>query len=357
MTDDTLATTSSTISTATTGSAATLAQRKGINAKVILLAIAAMICVHLVVFVFYSAYSKRSEAKVNRDLMTRQIISLIQTVKTAPVDERKEIISNLYVPNLKATLDSKSLYEPTFQNVTLWFILEKISKQGKQIQFSLFLEEERWMNVSATIGPTSWGLQVVLLVLEIAALSAIFFSVWSIGRFRVPLENFTRAADRLGVDINAAPLLEYGPAIVRSTAQSINKMQDLGYDVEYHHTEKRLALFGRPLSLKRAFTNLINNGIKYGEKVRVSIKQSKKGLSIFIDDDGPGLNEAQLKMVFEPFYRAESSRSRTTGGTGLGLAVVRDIIHAHEGTVNLEKRRHHQGLCAIIEFPASVTTH
>lgn len=415
----------------------------GMNAKVFLLAIAAMILVHLVVFTFYSTTSKQSEAKVNRDLMTRQIISLIQTIKSTSEDERKQVINNLYVPNMKVSINHKPTYTPEFQNVTLWYILQQISVQGKLIQFSLLLDDEKWLNVSATIGPTSWGLQVLLFVLELAALSAVFFSVWSIGRFRVPLENFMRAAERIGVDLNAQPLQEYGPSIVRSTAQAINKMQerindllrerthmiaaishdlrtpitrlklraqfiddpdlynkmvhdldemeamvaetlnfasdenkrekkvwldlnallqtlcsdmqDTGYSVDYLNPQKRLRLFGRPISLKRAFTNLINNGIKYGDHVTVSTESDKETITIIIEDEGPGLDDQQIKAVFEPFYRAETSRSRSTGGTGLGLAVVQDIISAHHGNVTLQRRKVGHGLSARVQFTHTST--
>jgi signal transduction histidine kinase len=59
---------------------------------------------------------------------------------------------------------------------------------------------------------------------------------------------------------------------------------------------------------------------------------------IRIDDEGPGIPEDQMETVFDPFYRIETSRSRETGGTGLGLTVARTIVRAHVGEIHLENR-------------------
>jgi signal transduction histidine kinase len=69
--------------------------------------------------------------------------------------------------------------------------------------------------------------------------------------------------------------------------------------------------------------NLVDNAVKYGERARISVQENPDGVSIQIEDDGPGLPPALLSKVFEPFYRAETSRNRGTGGTGLGLAIAR----------------------------------
>lgn len=92
---------------------------------------------------------------------------------------------------------------------------------------------------------------------------------------------------------------------------------------------------GKPIALQRAFRNLVDNAIKYGERARVNLRQDQGAVFITVDDDGPGLPPEQLEMAFEPFFRGESSRSRETGGTGLGLAVVRLVAHSHGGKVQL----------------------
>lgn len=71
---------------------------------------------------------------------------------------------------------------------------------------------------------------------------------------------------------------------------------------------------------------------------------------ILIEDEGPGLPEAELERVFDPFYRLEGSRSRETGGTGLGLSIARTILRAHGGDVYLQNRPG-GGLCAVLVLP------
>ena len=109
-------------------------------------------------------------------------------------------------------------------------------------------------------------------------------------------------------------------------------------------------LSGRPQALRRAIGNLIDNGLKYGSKVSVEAVEGSGYLRIIIDDAGPGLPENELERVFEPFYRLESSRSRETGGVGLGLAIVRQIARGHGGDAVLENRPG-GGLRAVLSLP------
>ena len=96
--------------------------------------------------------------------------------------------------------------------------------------------------------------------------------------------------------------------------------------------------FGRPGALKRAFANLIDNAIAYGERARVSLAAAPAELKVSVEDDGPGVPEMERQRLFEPFYRLESSRNRETGGVGLGLALVRAAVLAHGGRVELINR-------------------
>ncbi|MEP3302884.1 MAG: ATP-binding protein, partial [Roseibium sp.] len=106
----------------------------------------------------------------------------------------------------------------------------------------------------------------------------------------------------------------------------------------------------RPLSLKRAIRNLIENGIRYGERVEVTIARDDRKAVIRFRDFGPGIPAARLADVFEPFVRLEESRSEETGGIGLGLSITRSIIHAHGGEITL--RNHPDGgLEATVRLP------
>lgn len=107
----------------------------------------------------------------------------------------------------------------------------------------------------------------------------------------------------------------------------------------------------RPHALKRGLTNLIDNATFYGIRARVKVEGDPNEVRFIIDDDGPGIPDADLERVFEPFVRLEGSRSRDTGGAGLGLAIARSIFRAHGGDVRLENRPE-GGLRAIASLPA-----
>ena len=107
----------------------------------------------------------------------------------------------------------------------------------------------------------------------------------------------------------------------------------------------------QPVALKRAITNLLDNAVKYGKRADASIAARAKAIEIVIDDDGPGIPDAELPRVFQPFYRVEASRSRDTGGTGLGLAIARSIVQAHGGELTIANRPG-GGLRACIRLPA-----
>ena len=91
-----------------------------------------------------------------------------------------------------------------------------------------------------------------------------------------------------------------------------------------------------PVALRRVFTNLIENALRYAGRCWISIEACGPNVVVHIDDDGPGIPEVERQAVFEPFYRLEQSRSRVTGGSGLGLAISRQIVEACGGTLSIE---------------------
>jgi len=90
-----------------------------------------------------------------------------------------------------------------------------------------------------------------------------------------------------------------------------------------------------PQSLKRCLMNLLDNAWKYGGQVRVVVDDADGGLLIAVRDNGPGIPESEMEKVFEPFYRIEGSRNRSTGGTGLGLSIARNCARANGGELTL----------------------
>lgn len=106
-----------------------------------------------------------------------------------------------------------------------------------------------------------------------------------------------------------------------------------------------------PTGLRRALWNLIENGVKFGGRVEISLADGARGPEIRIRDHGPGLPDAELEQVFEPFYRTEASRNRDTGGTGLGLAIARNLLRAQGGDVRLVNHPE-AGLEAVVSLAA-----
>jgi signal transduction histidine kinase len=102
--------------------------------------------------------------------------------------------------------------------------------------------------------------------------------------------------------------------------------------------------------LRRVVSNLVNNALRYGKRADVRVHKAGDAVHIVIEDEGPGIPEAQLDAVMKPFYRLETSRSRLTGGSGLGLYIARDLVSRQGGTLTLENRAE-GGLRATIVLP------
>ena len=130
----------------------------------------------------------------------------------------------------------------------------------------------------------------------------------------------------------------------------INKLNQ-DKNVIFNPNQKPLRTNARPFLLSRAVKNLVSNAIKFGTKAEVSVLSWQDTDLIIVDDNGPGIPADKREEVFKPFYRIESSRNKSTGGIGLGLSIVRDIVHSHGGTVELAASEM-GGLRAMIRLPA-----
>jgi signal transduction histidine kinase len=95
---------------------------------------------------------------------------------------------------------------------------------------------------------------------------------------------------------------------------------------------------GRPFALKRAFSNLVENAIKYGTPPEIEMSEEGNTIVVAVRDRGPGVPPDALTNVFRPYYRVDKSRNRTTGGVGLGLTVAQAIVHGHGGQITLNNR-------------------
>jgi signal transduction histidine kinase len=132
------------------------------------------------------------------------------------------------------------------------------------------------------------------------------------------------AADEANTKLDLAELLQ----------SIVDDFSDAGYSVTYTgppHVEYP----GRPVGLRRAFGNLVDNAVKYGVEATIDLRYRAGEVTVTITDRGQGIPEEALHRVFTPFQRREPSRSRHTAGMGLGLTSARAGFRAHGGGVAL----------------------
>jgi signal transduction histidine kinase len=127
---------------------------------------------------------------------------------------------------------------------------------------------------------------------------------------------------------------------------------DAGWEVRFEGPYGAL-IAGRPEALQRSLLNLIDNAVKYGREAEVTLERSGENWQVLVRDRGPGIPEWHLDDVMQPFFRLETSRSRDTGGTGLGLPIAANLLAAQGGTLSLHNRPD-GGLEARVRLPAKV---
>ena len=116
------------------------------------------------------------------------------------------------------------------------------------------------------------------------------------------------------------------------------------------HEKNVVQTSGRPLQLKRAFQNIIDNSIRYSDKLEIEIFTNNEGCSILFEDNGTGIPSKNYEDVFKPFFTLDPSRNKLKGESGLGLAITRDIIRSHGGEIKLGESKF-GGLKSILQLP------
>jgi signal transduction histidine kinase len=295
-----------------------------------------------------------------------------------------------------------------------FFVVQVALRDGTRVNFDSFLSPQ-----DADV-PLRLAATLVILLGTVVALSAL-----AVRWVTKPLSTLATAAEKLGEDINRAPLPVAGPAEVRRAAKAFNTMQSrlarfigdrtrivaaMSHDLKTPLTRLRLRtetledealqakfardidemesmiaqtldfmrdaasaepaqpvnvmslleslqadyqdagqafeikgrvaqpLAGKPRALRRCLSNLLDNAFRYGQRPSVEVDDGARELTLRVLDEGPGIPQAELERAFEPFYRGEASRSRETGGTGLGLGIARNIARAHGGELTLSNR-------------------
>lgn len=190
-------------------------------------------------------------------------------------------------------------------------------------------------------------------------------------RLRAELMDDETLRDKMLADLAAMQaLVEEGLAYAGSTAAPkeaaiLTDLDALAASLVADYTDagKPVSLTGssgrpmltRPHTLRRLLGNLVDNALKFGGSAELVLEQADNAPVIMVRDRGPGIPEAELDKVFEPFYRLESSRNRETGGTGLGLAIARQLANAL-GAELILRNRAEGGLEARVMLAASAAS-
>ena len=131
--------------------------------------------------------------------------------------------------------------------------------------------------------------------------------------------------------------------IIEELSTSLHdNLRQSGLQLETHLASAPIILFADPERLHQLFLNLLNNSINYTEApglIRVSLFNEAQEVVFIIEDSAPGVDPSLHEKLFERLYRAESSRSRETGGAGLGLSICRNIVEAHAGRIAIESSK------------------
>lgn len=140
------------------------------------------------------------------------------------------------------------------------------------------------------------------------------------------------------------------------TASVVEEFEDMGEDVELVDASRITAVV-RATWLRRALRNLVANALRYGGgKARVSVVKAGQAVIFRVEDDGPGIADHELEAMLQPFQRGEASRSRETGGAGLGLTLARAIADQHGGSLRLINRKNADGSIAGLTAEISLST-
>ena len=149
------------------------------------------------------------------------------------------------------------------------------------------------------------------------------------------------------VDDTSQERVDLAPMI----AEIVGELRDIGREVELPgHMPPDVAVLGRPLALKRALRNLVDNAATHGLHARVALARDGGWAVVTIEDVGPGIPEALIGRVFEPFFRVDPGRRQFKPGAGLGLAIAKEIIDQSGGSISVANRTE-AGLRQVVRLP------
>lgn len=139
-------------------------------------------------------------------------------------------------------------------------------------------------------------------------------------------------ASRAGAGELAEELVDFAQVV----RVEVEDRRTAGRPVELRDASSNSTVLGDRLALRRVVANLVDNALLYGKAAHLSVDANNEFVTLLVDDEGPGIPAHQREHILEPFVRLEDSRNRRTGGAGLGLAVARSLVEAHEGMISID---------------------
>jgi len=367
----------------------------------------------------------------------RSLVHLVSLLQKKPESSWTIILHDQATSWLKLTLSTKPAYDKNALLSLKAPVIYNLMKQHKKLEISVFIKENKWLNIKMlSFFPTKTLFVISLFLILLGVL--LFSNYWAVRTLNQPiytliqslnysehqenwlpipltgnqdqktifkkinelqekvnklLANRTRVVAAISHDLRT-PLtrlklrtenliddpnyskicadINEMELMIRETLDYFKDMNDeekpqrfdlvallsslkddaieLNYDVSFTSETPKLVYFGTVNLLKRALNNLINNAVHYGHKADLYLQSVPNYIEIVITDQGPGLTPTDLEQVFLPFYRSDNSRSRTSGGTGLGLTIAREIIQMHQGDITLSNQLR-GGLKVIVTLP------
>ena len=174
-----------------------------------------------------------------------------------------------------------------------------------------------------------------------------------IGKIIQDLENLAKVeSENLKLDKTQINLTELSEKAVGNFEADIDK-KNLKVSIDGTSSD----IFADRDRISQVLINLVSNAVKYTPEngvIKIFISEDKQFVRLRVNDNGIGIPQDELPYVFERFYRADKSRNRMTGGSGIGLAIVKSIVSAHGGMVEAESHLN-EGSCFIVKLPKNKT--
>lgn len=203
-----------------------------ISGKLLIYIFILMIVVQLGMFAVYINRNSLLQSTETQNKLLVKLYNIVRSVKHAQKNDQEQIIKaldgtviNLNHSTLNISLSKKANWDKYNIHEAYWVISRVLQKNIYFIKASFKLRNHQWLNISLNAYKNVYRFQLLVFLFELLVAGFVIATVWSIQRFTIPLKKFKQAADRLGIDVNASPLIEFGPGIVREATGAMNKMQ------------------------------------------------------------------------------------------------------------------------------------